>query len=62
VTTISIAEGTLHAMLAGCPALRSLVLHYNIGYRRLRINSETLRSGASASPTATETRRGGSKR
>ncbi|RLN03448.1 hypothetical protein C2845_PM13G03150 [Panicum miliaceum] len=41
---VSIAEGTLHAILAGCPALRSLVLHYNIGYRRLRISSETLRS------------------
>ena len=44
VTTISIAEGTLHGILAGCPALRSLVLHYNIGYRRLRIVSKTLQS------------------
>ncbi|KAG2576731.1 hypothetical protein PVAP13_6NG042640 [Panicum virgatum] len=38
------SEGTLHGILAGCPALRSLVLHYNIGYRSLRINSQTLRS------------------
>ncbi|OEL38300.1 hypothetical protein BAE44_0000684 [Dichanthelium oligosanthes] len=40
---VNIAESTLHAILAGCPVLQSLVLHYNIGYRRLRISSSTLR-------------------
>ncbi|CAL5010101.1 unnamed protein product [Urochloa decumbens] len=41
---IDIAESTLHSILAGSPVLKSLMLHYNIGYRRLRIRSSTLRS------------------
>nr|CAB3456319.1 unnamed protein product [Digitaria exilis] len=41
---VSISEGTIHAILSGCPILESLVLDGNIGYRRLRISSATLRS------------------
>ncbi|CAO2199909.1 unnamed protein product [Urochloa humidicola] len=39
---VDIAESTLHGILAGSPVLKSLMLHYNIGYRCLRIRSETL--------------------
>ncbi|CAN6171668.1 unnamed protein product [Urochloa humidicola] len=41
---VNISEGTLHGILSGCPILESLVLDWNIGYRRLRISSATLRS------------------
>ncbi|RLN03141.1 hypothetical protein C2845_PM13G03160 [Panicum miliaceum] len=41
---VIIAESTLHGMLSRCPVLQSLMLHYNVGYRRLRISSSTLRS------------------
>ncbi|KAF8690697.1 hypothetical protein HU200_041072 [Digitaria exilis] len=41
---VSISEGTIHAILSGCPVLESLVLDGNIGYRCLRISSATLRS------------------
>ncbi|XP_039804257.1 uncharacterized protein LOC120668572 isoform X2 [Panicum virgatum] len=39
---VTVSEHSLHAMLAGCPALTSLVLRYNYGFRRLRINSRSL--------------------
>ncbi|OQU79886.1 hypothetical protein SORBI_3007G041100 [Sorghum bicolor] len=41
---VSISEAALHAVLARCPALQSLVLHRNEGYGRLVIRSPTLRS------------------
>jgi hypothetical protein len=41
---VNIDENTLHGILAGSPVLQSLMLHYNIGYSRLRIRSSTLRS------------------
>ncbi|CAL5089881.1 unnamed protein product [Urochloa decumbens] len=41
---VNISEGTLHGILSGCPILESLVLDWNIGYRRLHISSSTLRS------------------
>lgn len=41
---VSISDAALHAVLARCPALRSLVLHKNEGYGRLVIRSPTLRS------------------
>ncbi|CAO2210144.1 unnamed protein product [Urochloa humidicola] len=41
---VNIAEDTLHGILAGSPVLKSLMLHYNIGYRSLRNRSPTLRS------------------
>ncbi|CAN6171655.1 unnamed protein product [Urochloa humidicola] len=39
---VTVSEQSLHAMLAGCPALNSLVLKYSYGFRRLRINSRSL--------------------
>ncbi|RLM85109.1 hypothetical protein C2845_PM04G07740 [Panicum miliaceum] len=39
---VTVSEHSLHAMLAGCPALNSLVLRYSYGFRRLRINSRSL--------------------
>ncbi|KAF8655093.1 hypothetical protein HU200_061224 [Digitaria exilis] len=44
LNAVSISEGTIHAILSGCPILESLVLDGNIGYRCLRISSATLRS------------------
>ncbi|CAN6165835.1 unnamed protein product [Urochloa humidicola] len=39
---VIVSEQSLHAMLAGCPSLNSLVLKYSYGFRRLRINSRSL--------------------
>ncbi|CAL5089916.1 unnamed protein product [Urochloa decumbens] len=39
---VTVSEHSLHAMLAGCPVLNSLVLKYSYGFRRLRINSQSL--------------------
>ena len=39
---VTVSEQSLHAMLAGSPALHSLVLKYSYGFRRLRINSRSL--------------------
>nr|XP_034579022.1 F-box/LRR-repeat protein At3g03360-like [Setaria viridis] len=38
----TISESSLQALLAGCPALQSLLLSYNSGYSRARIVSRTL--------------------
>ncbi|KAL6594600.1 hypothetical protein ACP70R_048338 [Stipagrostis hirtigluma subsp. patula] len=39
---VAISEDSLHAVLAGCPALNSLVLKFSHGFRRLRISSQNL--------------------
>ncbi|CAN6213740.1 unnamed protein product [Urochloa humidicola] len=39
---VTVSEQSLHAMLAGCPALNSLVLKYSYGFRCLRISSRSL--------------------
>ncbi|CAN6215903.1 unnamed protein product [Urochloa humidicola] len=39
---VRISESALHAFLSRCHVLQIFVLHHNIGYRRLRINSPTL--------------------
>ncbi|KAG2632956.1 hypothetical protein PVAP13_2NG133506 [Panicum virgatum] len=39
---VTVSEQSLHALLAGSPALHSLVLKYSYGFRRLRINSRSL--------------------
>ncbi|CAL5066030.1 unnamed protein product [Urochloa decumbens] len=39
---VNVSEHSLHTMLAGCPALDSLVLKNSYGFRRLRINSGSL--------------------
>ncbi|CAL5079723.1 unnamed protein product [Urochloa decumbens] len=39
---VTVSEHSMHAMLAGCPALNSLVLKHSYGFRRLRINSQSL--------------------
>ncbi|OEL25804.1 hypothetical protein BAE44_0013177 [Dichanthelium oligosanthes] len=36
------SESTLHAMISACPALRSLFLRNNVGFRRVRISSQRL--------------------
>lgn len=41
---IYILDTSLNGMLSGCPSLESLVLDGNVGCRRVRINSQTLRS------------------
>ena len=41
---VTISESSLHALLAGCPVLQSLLLSFNSGCRRLRIVSRSLRS------------------
>ncbi|CAM0144757.1 unnamed protein product [Urochloa decumbens] len=41
---VQISESSLHALLAGCPVLQSLVLSFSSGCRRIRIVSRTLRS------------------
>ncbi|TKW08953.1 hypothetical protein SEVIR_6G058700v4 [Setaria viridis] len=41
---VSISECTLHGILSRCLVLQSLLLQDNLGYRRLRISSSTLRS------------------
>ncbi|WVZ95055.1 LOW QUALITY PROTEIN: hypothetical protein U9M48_040861 [Paspalum notatum var. saurae] len=41
---VSISETDLHGLVSRCPALQSLVLAHNLGHRRLRITSKTLRS------------------
>nr|CAB3480002.1 unnamed protein product [Digitaria exilis] len=41
---VNIPESTLHGILSGCHALKSLVLRGNGGYDNLRISSRTLRS------------------
>jgi hypothetical protein len=40
----TISETSLHALLAGCPVLQSLLLSYNSGCARVRIVSRTVRS------------------
>ncbi|WVZ61757.1 hypothetical protein U9M48_011578 [Paspalum notatum var. saurae] len=40
----TISESSLHALLAGCPVLQSLVLAFNRGFNRLRFVSPCLRS------------------
>ncbi|KAF8731654.1 hypothetical protein HU200_015581 [Digitaria exilis] len=39
---VTVSEHSLHAMLAGCPALNSLVLKCSYGFRCLRIDSQSL--------------------
>ncbi|CAL5079734.1 unnamed protein product [Urochloa decumbens] len=39
---VSISEDALHALLAGFPALSSLMLKYNSGFRSLRVSSPSL--------------------
>ncbi|CAL5034433.1 unnamed protein product [Urochloa decumbens] len=41
---VQISESALHALLAGCPVLQSLLLSFSSGCRRIRIVSRTLRS------------------
>ncbi|CAO2203074.1 unnamed protein product [Urochloa humidicola] len=41
--SVSISEGSLHAMLSGCPALNNLRLGYSSGFRQFRINSRKLK-------------------
>ncbi|OEL12668.1 hypothetical protein BAE44_0026315 [Dichanthelium oligosanthes] len=41
---VGISESSLHGMLSGCSVLESLLLCCNVGHRRLRIRSPTLRS------------------
>jgi hypothetical protein len=40
----NISDGALHALLDGCPVLRSLLLLDNYGFRQLQIVSPSLRS------------------
>ncbi|WVZ61758.1 hypothetical protein U9M48_011579 [Paspalum notatum var. saurae] len=40
----TISESSLHALLAGCPVLQSLVLAFNRGFNRVRLVSACLRS------------------
>ncbi|KAJ1267279.1 hypothetical protein BS78_07G044300 [Paspalum vaginatum] len=42
--SVNVSEAALHGILSRCHILQSLVLHHNIGYRRVRISSSTLRS------------------
>ena len=44
--SVDISEGTLHGVLAGCPALRTLVLDGCTGFATVRINSPTITSFA----------------
>ncbi|KAL6639378.1 hypothetical protein ACP70R_023108 [Stipagrostis hirtigluma subsp. patula] len=39
---VTISEDSLHAVLAGCPALNTLTLKFNDGFSRVRINSPQL--------------------
>ncbi|CAL4957428.1 unnamed protein product [Urochloa decumbens] len=41
--SVSISEGSLHAMLSGCPALNNLRLGYSSGFCQFRINSLKLK-------------------
>lgn len=41
--TVTISEGSLHAMLSGCLALNSLTLGYSSGFRQFKINSLKLK-------------------
>ncbi|CAL4977053.1 unnamed protein product [Urochloa decumbens] len=41
--TVAISEGSLHAMLSGCPALNNLLLGFSSGFRQFRINSLKLK-------------------
>ncbi|XBI86221.1 hypothetical protein VPH35_094223 [Triticum aestivum] len=41
---VTLTEEALSAVLAGCPALKSLLLDNTVGFARLRINSPALRS------------------
>ncbi|GJN12236.1 hypothetical protein PR202_ga30530 [Eleusine coracana subsp. coracana] len=40
--SVTISEDSLHAVLAGCPALNSVMLEFCYGFRRLRITSQSL--------------------
>ncbi|CAO2193100.1 unnamed protein product [Urochloa humidicola] len=40
---VTISEGSLHALLSGCPALTNLRLGYTSGFRQFRINSLKLK-------------------
>ncbi|KAK3126211.1 hypothetical protein QOZ80_7AG0553220 [Eleusine coracana subsp. coracana] len=44
LSSVRISECLMHALLAGCPVLQSLLLDNNDGYLRLRIMSPTIRS------------------
>ncbi|KAL6897383.1 hypothetical protein ACP4OV_007079 [Aristida adscensionis] len=47
---VNISEGSLHSLIATSPALECLLLSNSFGFRRVRINSPTLRSiGVTAS-------------
>ncbi|KAB8117534.1 hypothetical protein EE612_059674 [Oryza sativa] len=41
---VTITEASLHAMIARCPLLECLLLARSVGFRRVRINSPSLRS------------------
>ncbi|KAL6841039.1 hypothetical protein ACP4OV_029008 [Aristida adscensionis] len=41
---VTVSEDSLHAVLAGCPALTALTLKYSSGFRRLRLSSLRLQS------------------
>ncbi|CAL4964430.1 unnamed protein product [Urochloa decumbens] len=43
LVTVTISEGSLHAMLSGCPSLNSLILTCSSGFRQFLINSQKLK-------------------
>ena len=41
--TVTISEGSLHAMLSGCPDLNSLTMGYSSGFHQFKINALKLK-------------------